>query len=73
VRNASKKEELNHFLFKETLAHECRLLIRNSGGSINLSTLKNDWKKFMKRNELPEAEKNLETIMDRYGCDEVFF
>ncbi|XP_046652320.1 uncharacterized protein LOC124343166 isoform X2 [Daphnia pulicaria] len=70
VRSVNKKDELNHFLFKETLAHECRLLIRNSKGEINLSTLKNNWKKFIKRTEIPEPERNLVTIMDRYGCDE---
>lgn len=71
-QTASKKKELDHFLFKETLAHECRLLIRNSHGAINLGTIKNDWKKYMKRNELPENERGLITIMDRFVCDEVF-
>jgi hypothetical protein len=66
VRSVSKKDP---FLFKETLAHECRLLIRNSKGEINLR-LKNNWKKFIKRTEIPEPERNVVTIMDRYGCDE---
>ena len=38
---------------------------------LKIDDIKSEWLKFSKGKELPSKLKSLETIMDRYGCDEV--
>lgn len=71
LKQAGRNDDQNRFLFEEYLAHECRLLIRNSRNKITLKGIALDWERFLAGEELPETHECFKTIMDRYGCDEV--
>ncbi|KZS17395.1 Uncharacterized protein APZ42_017024 [Daphnia magna] len=70
LKQAGRNDDQNRFLFEEYLAHECRLLIRNSRNKITLKGIALDWERFLAGEELPETHECFKTIMDRYGCDE---